>query len=87
MVMRKGGKHNWSYKGHWFERKVAPGKWVIKFTATKGQKPRYGVSPGSRFKWRINATQRAVKTGAGRYQTVMTGVKRLSRASVKKRRR
>jgi hypothetical protein len=83
--MRKGSKHNWAYRGKWFERKKKPGLWIFSFKATKNQKPRRGVKPGSRYKWRINATQTAVKTKKGRYQTKMVGTKRLIKSRVRRR--
>lgn len=84
MTMKKGSHHHWAYKGHWHEKKIAPGKWNISFKATKCQKPRRGVPKGSRYKWRINAVQSAVKTKMGQYQTKMVGTKKLVKARVKK---
>lgn len=82
--MRKGSRHNWAYRGRWFERKIAPGKWRFSFMATKRQKAHPGVKRGSRFIWKINGVQRAVKTKSGRYQTKFTGTKKLIKAKVKK---
>lgn len=84
MTMRRGGRHHWAYRGHWNEQKRKKGTWHFKFRATKKQKPKKGVKPGSRYVWKINATQYAVKRKDGTYQTTMVGKKRLVKADVKK---
>lgn len=85
--VKKGFKHNWKYKGHWKEKKVGKGIWRIDFRATKGRKARSygGYAKGSRLKWKINATQYAIKTGKGTYQTRMIGTKRLIQAKIRNR--
>ena len=72
----------WTYRGRWREKKVAPGKWRFHFTATKRRKAKgYGGHPkGRKITWKINATQKVVKTGKGQYQTHMYGIKRLVKA-------
>lgn len=85
--MRKGSRHNWTYRGHWYERKVKPGVWRFRFGATKFQKPRKGVGKGSKYVWRIKATQRAVKTQSGRYRTRMHGFKSLIKATPRRRKK
>lgn len=82
--MKKGGKHNWSYKGHWFERKVGRGKWIGTFRATKSQRPYRGVGKGSYFKWYLRGTQTAYKTKSGQYQTKYRFTKSLIKARPKK---
>lgn len=85
--MKKGQSHHWTYKGHWHERKVAPGTWKGTFTATKRQRPRAGVGRGSKYRWHIKGTQTAVKTKSGTYQTKYKFTKRLIKAKPRKRRR
>ena len=34
----KGYVHIWGYRGRWYEKKIAPGKWRFKFIATKNKK-------------------------------------------------
>lgn len=84
MVMKKGSRHHWAYRGHWKERKVAPGVWFGSFKATKSQRPRPGVAVGSRYKWRIRGLQSAVKTSAGQYQTNLRFKKTLVKADPSK---
>ena len=78
-------REDWAYRGHWGERKIAPGKWVFKFTATKNRRSgKGGPKPGSKIVWGIrNVEQRVVKTKRGQYQTVMTGIKFLKRAKIR----
>jgi len=86
MTMRRGDRHHWTYlRGHWKEIKTAPGRWKFNYGAVKTQKPHRGVRSGSRYTWKINAVQRAVKTRSGRYKTMMRGTKRLIKARVKGR--
>ena len=54
----KGYTHNWTYRGHWKEKKVAPGKWRGYFKATKRTKSgRGGPRRGFKIKWRIYGIQ------------------------------
>lgn len=84
----KGYKEFWKYRGRWKERKLGKGFWGFTFKATKGRNSRsYGNYPrGSRFGWYIKARQYVIKTGKGRYQTIMKGTKRLIHSKVKRRR-
>lgn len=84
-----GYKHNWSYKGHWYEKKIAPGKWKVIFKATKKTKSgRGGPKPGFKIHWGFkNVQQKAVKTGKGKYQTILTGIKYTKGVNNKKRRK
>lgn len=83
MTVRIGGSHHWRYLGHWYERKVKPGKWKILFKASKSQRKASGVARGSRYSWLIKARQDVFKTRRGRYQTRMSGVKYLLKAKPK----
>lgn len=83
LTMRRGSRHHWAYHGHWYEKKVGPGRWRIDYAATKRQKPRSGVRRGSRYVWDIHARQYAVKTRSGQYQTRMKGYKTLVQAKPK----
>lgn len=73
-----GYPEDWSYRGHWHERKIGNRKWKFKFTATKRRKARsYGsFGKGTTGRWEIRATQLITKTGKGRYQTTMIGTKK-----------
>ena len=85
MGVYSGYKHKWKYVGRWEERKIGKRTWAIRFVATKNKKARgYGnVGRGSRFSWAFkNVRQRARKTGRGRYQTIMTGIKYLKKSKV-----
>lgn len=91
MAVKKGYQHNWKYTGHWKEKKIAPGKWKIRFRATKGRRVRgrpqkYEPKKGFQILWKINAYQRATKTGRGTYQTDMYGTKKVVKAGYKKKR-
>lgn len=87
----KGYTHNWAYRGRWKETKIAPGKWKIRFRATKGRKVKGYVKgqprKGFRIRWKINAIQDAIKTSKGTYQTDMRGYKTTVRAGYRKRRK
>lgn len=83
----KGYKHNWSYRGHWAEKKIRPGKWTFTFTATKHRKAgrnlgSFGI--GTKGAWRINGIQYITKTGTGTYQTKLIGTKKPLKFYVKK---
>lgn len=82
----KGYTHNWTYRGKWHEKKIAPGKWRIKFRATKRTRAgRGGPKPGFKILWGFkNVKQRAIKTGKGKYQTELTGIKYVKKAGHKK---
>ena len=75
-------KHHWRYKGHWHERKVAPGRWQFTYTATKTRagSPRGGLRPGQKVIWNIRGTQIAQKVSGRTYKTTLTGVKTLRKA-------
>lgn len=72
-----GYKHNWTYRGHWKEIKIKPGQWKITFNATKKTRAGKGGPPkGFKILWGFkNVRQRAIKTGKGKYQTRLTGIK------------
>lgn len=79
-----GFQHNWAYRGHWKEKKVRPGYWIIDFRATKRTKAgSMGPKPGSFLVWKIDATQTAYKTHKGSYQTRLTGKKTLLKSKMK----
>lgn len=77
-----GYKHNWTYRGHWSEKKIAPKTWKVTFKATKKTKAgRGGPKKGFRVQWKFyNVKQKAIKTGKGQYQTILTGIKKLAKA-------
>ena len=78
--VRKGYTHIWTYRGPWKERKIGPGTWKVAFRATKSKKHsgRGGPAIGAKIHWRFsNVHQYAVKTGRGRYQTILLGTKHL----------
>lgn len=78
MSVPKGFVHDWTYRGHWHERKVRPGLWRFRFDATKFRKARsYGsFGKGTTGAWKIAGIQRITKTGKGRYQTRFIGTKK-----------
>jgi len=81
-----GYRENWKYVGRWRERKVAPGRWIFRFQASKGRKAKsYGsFGKGTTGSWYIKGIQRIKKTGKGRYQTDLVGTKRSLGFKVKK---
>lgn len=86
-----GYKHHWKYGGVWHERKLPNGTWVVEFRATKRkhEKPFKGApKAGFSILWGFkNVKQRAIKTGRGEYQTVLTGIKYPIKAGYKHRSR
>lgn len=86
----KGYKHHWKYKGKWSERKIAPKTWKITFKATKRKRSNSygGYGKGTKVSWRLhNVKQHVIKTGKGTYQTILTGIKKLAKARIKKPRK
>lgn len=83
----KGYVHNWSYRGRWWEKKIKPGVWKVVFRATKRNKSgRGGPKPGFRIVWGFrNVKQKAVKTGRGQYQTVLTAQKYVKKVPRRKK--
>ena len=74
-----GYSHNWSYpNGRWNETKIGKNKWKFRFKSLKrrGGSSRGGPPIGYKIIWKINAIQRARKTGRRTYQTDMYGVKK-----------
>ena len=82
----KGYVHNWTYRGKWYEKKIGPGKWRVVFTATKNKKSgKGGPGIGTNITWKFtNVKQTAKKIGKGRYQTRLTGIKKLAKIRIKK---
>lgn len=79
-----GFTHNWSYRGHWKERKIKPGLWKGRFKATKRTKAKsLGPKPGSKLTWNIKGKQTARKTGKGEYQTTFDFTKKLVNAKIR----
>ena len=78
----RGYQHNWRYKGHWKETKIAPGKWTFKYTALKHRKgsPRGGLNIGQSVIWNIHGTQTATKVSGRTYKTILKGTKTLKRS-------
>ena len=78
--MRVGQFHHWNYNdGHWYEKKIAPNEWQIKF---KSIKTRYQAAPsnsgariGTKYHWYIIADQIATKLDDNSYITDLKGVK------------
>lgn len=66
----KGFRHIWGYKGVVKERKVAPGRWKMWWTATKRKRSGSmgSVPRGSKIVWDVKGKQYAIKTGKGTYQ-------------------
>ena len=78
MSVRVGYKNIWGYHGVWTEKKIKKGLWRFRFVATKNRNSKsYGtIKFGDRIHWgfrRVN--QKVRKTGKGRYQTILTGLK------------
>lgn len=73
-----GYREIWGYRGVWDETKVRKGLWKIRFRATKGRRAvSYGsFGKGTKGVWEIRAKQYIIKTGKGRYQTVLVGWKK-----------
>jgi len=84
----RGFRHIWGYRGVWNEQKIAPRTWKFRFVASKGKKSStYGsFRKGFNVTWKINAIQKATKTGKGKYQTIMTGTKKQLRTGYKRAR-
>lgn len=74
----KNYREIWGYRGRWDERKLRKGLWAFKFKATKRRGSRSYGNFGKYTKgaWNIRAKQFILKTGKGKYQTVMVGFKR-----------
>ena len=80
--VRTGYVHEWDYpNGKWIEQKVSSKDWAFRFSSSKkktnSRKKSGAIMPPVGYKviWRIEAIQRAVKTGRGEYQTQMVGKK------------
>lgn len=78
MPVKVGYKNIWGYHGRWTETKIKKGLWKFRFVATKNKRAsRYGpIGFGDQIHWgfrRVN--QKVRKTGKGKYQTVLTGLK------------
>ena len=78
--MEIGKSHLWDYKnGKWFETKIAPDKWTIKFDSLKTRThiapQNSGAGFHSQFHWYIIADQIATKMDANSYTTSMKGIK------------
>lgn len=73
-----GYREVWGYRGVWDEKKLRKGLWAFQFRATKGRKSKsYGnFGRGTKGVWDIRAKQYIVKTGKGKYQTLMRGFKK-----------
>lgn len=82
----KGFRHIWGYHGKWDEKKIRPGKWKFKFTATKGKRSKsYGsFGKGTTGAWDIEGKQYIKKVGKGKYQTILYGTKKPLKFHVKK---
>lgn len=81
-----GYVHLWNYKGKWFERKVKPKTWALRFVATKNKinlRGSGGLPIGSKIRWRIMAIQDAIKIKDGIYLTDMKGIKQLVGVNVR----
>lgn len=88
--VKTGYVHDWTYKGHWQERKIKPGVWKINFEATKGKKhSKMGtLKPGTKITWKFkNMKQTAIKIGKGKYQTRLTGYKYLAKIKPRRNKR
>jgi len=87
----RGYRHNWAYKGHWYERKTGKGTWKVDYRATKSRKQAGSGGPpvGTKITWHLEGTQTAVKTNKGTYQTRFRATKKLKsiRAPRKRRRK
>ena len=78
--MQIGQFHHWNYnKGHWYEKKIAPDEWQVKFNSIK---TRYQAAPsnsgakvGTKYHWYIIADQIATKLDSNSYMTKLKGVK------------
>ena len=82
----KGYKHNWKYTGRWKEKKVKKGLWKIDFKATKSRKTAKSMGSfgiGTKGAWKIKGIQYIRKTGKGKYQTRLIGVKKPMRFYLK----
>ena len=78
--MKVGGSHSWNYNnGKWFETKVTPDQWNIKFSSIKTRVNtapiNSGASVGTKFHWYIIADQIATKLNSNSYLTNMNGLK------------
>lgn len=78
--MRIGGTHHWNYNnGKWFETKITPDTWNIKFNCIKTRVNtapiNSGANVGTKFHWYIIADQIATKLDANSYITNMRGTK------------
>lgn len=85
----KGFVHDWTYRGHWHEKKIRPGLWRFRFRATKNRKAdrmgSFGI--GTKGAWKIKGTQYIRKTGRGKYQTDFIGTKRPLKFYIKSKKR
>jgi hypothetical protein len=78
--MQIGQSHHWNYNdGHWYEKKIAPDEWQIKFNSIK---TRYQAAPlnsgakvGTKYHWYIIADQIATKLDSDSYMTKLNGLK------------
>jgi hypothetical protein len=78
--MGVGGVHKWNYpNGKWTETKVSPRDWLFTFVSRKQRRENApygsGAPTGSKFLWKINATQITQKVGTNTYSTWMKGKK------------
>lgn len=78
--MKIGNSHLWNYDGgQWYEVKVAPDRWKIKFDCVKSRfntAPTYsGANINTKYHWYIIADQLATKLDSNSYMTTMNGIK------------
>lgn len=78
--MEIGSSHKWNYNnGKWYETKIAPDKWNIKFNCIKTRVNSAPINSGAnvrtKFHWYIIADQIATKLDANSYMTDMRGFK------------
>ncbi len=78
--MRVGQSHHWNYDdGKWYETKVSPDEWLIKFNSLKTRfqaaPPNSGAKIGTKYHWYIIADQIATKLDSDTYMTKLSGYK------------
>jgi hypothetical protein len=78
--MRVGKVHHWNYDdGHWYEKKISPDEWQIRFNSIKTRThmapSNSGAKVGTKYHWYIVADQIATKLDKDTYDTRLKGLK------------